>query len=344
MQFKENNQPRFKHREERRSDERSPRFSDKGKMRGNEGKSDRPHKLHFKRDEAYSRSEQIYPAEGKKASGEGSVQIWVKGGNSSVKEKKNGPLSPRAPEKIKKNRLEEMKVYGENACISLFQQRPESIVRLWATVEGAKKLGDVMSYLAQHKKAYHVIDREEMERVTGTEHHGDMCLLVKKTASFVLEGYLQVPKKQDCLVLLDGVNNAQNVGGIIRTCAFYGVKGIITENVDSLNSSAAARVAEGGLEFVRALETKNKHIALVQLRQAGYQIVHLTRHKQAPSLTKIKLAEKVVFVLSEIPASDVAYAEDTTIQLSFNNPLNSGLNVAVNAGILLNQWYQIHIL
>lgn len=113
MQFKENNQPRFKHREERRSDERSPRFSDKGKMRGNEGKSDRPHKLHFKRDEAYSRSEQIYPAEGKKASGEGSVQIWVKGGNSSVKEKKNGPLSPRAPEKIKKNRLEEMKVYGE---------------------------------------------------------------------------------------------------------------------------------------------------------------------------------------------------------------------------------------
>lgn len=33
MQFKENNQPRFKHREERRSDERSPRFSDKGKMR-----------------------------------------------------------------------------------------------------------------------------------------------------------------------------------------------------------------------------------------------------------------------------------------------------------------------
>lgn len=91
MQFKENNQPRFKHREERRSDECSPRFSDKGKMRGNEGKSDRPHKLHFKRDEAYSRSEQIYPAEGKKASGEGSVQIWVKGGNSSVKEKKKRP-------------------------------------------------------------------------------------------------------------------------------------------------------------------------------------------------------------------------------------------------------------
>lgn len=87
-----------------------------------------------------------------------------------------------------------MKVYGENACLTLFQQRPDAIVRLWATVEGAKKLGEMMSYLAENKKAYHVIDREEMERVTSTEHHGDMCLLVKKSPSFVLEGYLQVPK------------------------------------------------------------------------------------------------------------------------------------------------------
>ncbi|MEG9488408.1 TrmH family RNA methyltransferase [Mannheimia indoligenes] len=341
MKFKENNEPRFKTRDEKRTSDRSSRFSEKGKERSFERQNERNdnRNANFQRE----RSEPIYPTEGRKASGEGRVQIWVKGGNSS-KEKKTGPFSPRAPEKIKKNRLEEMKVYGENACITLFQQRPESIVRLWATVESAKKLGDVMSYLAENKKVYHVIDREEMERVTGTEHHGEMCLLVKKSSSFVLEGYLQVPKKQDCLVLLDGVNNAQNVGGIIRTCAFYGVKGIITENVDSLNSSAAARVAEGGLEFVRALETKNKQIALVQLRQAGYQIVHLTRHKQAPSLTKTKLAEKVVFVLSEIPASEIAYMEDTTVQLSFNNPLNSGLNVAVNTGILLNQWYQTHIL
>nr|WP_209289772.1 TrmH family RNA methyltransferase [Mannheimia sp. ZY171111] len=342
MKFKENNAPRFKTREEKRTNERTPRFSEKGKARGFEHKNERNdnRKAHFQRE----RPEQTYPTEGRKPYGEGSVKIWVKGGNNSSKEKKTGPLSPRAPEKIKKNRLEEMKVYGENACLTLFQQRPDAIVRLWATVEGAKKLGEMMSYLAENKKAYHVIDREEMERVTSTEHHGDMCLLVKKSPSFVLEGYLQVPKKQDCLVLLDGVNNAQNVGGIIRTCTFYGVKGIITENVDSLNSSATARVAEGGLEFVRALETKNKQIALVQLRQAGYQIVHLTRHKQAPSLTKTKLAEKVVFVLSETTASEIAYADDTTIQLSFSNPLNSGLNVAVNTGILLNQWYQTHIL
>ncbi|AHG78146.1 TrmH family RNA methyltransferase [Mannheimia varigena] len=342
MNTKFNKAPRLKTVEEKKFQER-PSFKSQERKPRQESER-KPERRSFREERTFEKPQNIYPSEGRKASGEGSVQIWVKGGNAVSNEKKTGPLSPRAPEKIKKNRAEEMKVYGENACLALFQQRPEAIVRLWATVEGAKKLGEMMRYLAENKKAYHVIDREEMERVTGTEHHGDMCLLVKKSPSFVLEGYLQVPKKQDCLVLLDGVNNAQNVGGIVRTCAFYGVKGVIVESGDTLNSSAAARVAEGGLEFVRALETKNKQIALVQLRQAGYQIVHLTRHKQAPSLTKTKLAEKVVFVLSEIPASEIAYTEDTTIQLSFSNPLNSGLNVAVNTGILLNQWYQTHIL
>lgn len=284
-----------------------------------------------------------YPTEARKANGTGKVQINVKNNKLST-EKKTGPLSPRAPEKIKKNRAEEMKIYGENACLSVFQQRPQAIVRLWATVEGAKKLADELSYLANQKKAYHIVDRIEMERVTGTPHHGDICLLVKKSTPFILEGYLNIPRKRDCLVLLDNIHNAQNIGGIMRTCAFYNVKGIIVENSDTLHASAAARVAEGGLEFIRPLESKHKEIALTQLRQAGYQIVHLTRNKQAPSLAKTTLAAKVVFVLNEIPTQDISYPNDTTVQLSFENLLNSSLNVTVSAGILLNQWYQTHLI
>ncbi|MGX2949334.1 TrmH family RNA methyltransferase [Ursidibacter sp. B-7004-1] len=323
-----------------RNSERKVRNDDRSSLRNNERKEEL-RKPKFERHSAPNYD--IYPTEGKKSRGEGSVKISVKGGGRST-EKKTGPLSPRAPEKIRNNRATEMKVYGENACHTLFQQRPDAIIRLWATVEGAKKAGELLSYLAEQKKAYHVVDSEEMERVTGTEHHGGICLLVKKSTPFSLEGYLQIPRQRDCLVLLDGVNNAQNVGGIMRTCAFYGVKGIIVEQNDILNSSNAARVAEGGLEFVHSLETKHKQIALAQLRNAGYQIVHLTRQKQAKALAKTTLNEKIVFVLSEVVANDVEYPEDTNVQLSFANPLNSGLNVAVNTGILLAQWYQSHIL
>ena len=311
--------PKFKTTEEKsfKRNERSQEYSTDRLQRSPKGK------LSLSRQNQRIKPENIYPAEARKANGQGQVTINVKQSAFLQKEKKTGPLSPRAPEKIKKNRAEEMKIYGENSCLTLF---------------------DILSYLAEHKKAYHIVSREEMEKVTGSEHHGNVCLLVKKNRTYSLEGYLQLAHAQDCLVLLDGVNNAQNIGGIVRTCAFYGVKGIISENGECLNSSAAARVAEGGLEFVHTLETKNKQIALQQLRQAGYQIVHLTRHKQVPSFSKVKLAKKVVFVLSEVVSNHIEYSEDTTVQLSVNNPLVSGLNVAVNAGVLLNQWYVSQVL
>lgn len=264
------------------------------------------------------------------------VKVLVKGSVEQTKEKKTGPLSPRAPEKIKKNRSEEMKVYGENACLALFAERPESIVRVWTTVETAHKVGDLFSYLAKNKKVYHVVDRAELELVSGTEHHGGICMLVKKQRPFTLEGYLSVTKQKDCLVFIDGVRNPQNLGGIIRTCAVYGVKGIIIDEPDLLQSANAMRVAEGGMEYINILQAN--HNTLSQLRQAGYQILHTTTDKQAQGLHKVRLKNKVVLLLSESSTSHLAETGDSIANLSFSNPLKSGLNVAVQAGVWLAKW------
>lgn len=284
----------------------------------------------------------IYESTLKKAGDtEGGVKVMVKNSqfDEKIKEKKTGPLSPRAPEKIKKNRAEEMKVYGENACLALFEQRPGSIVRLWATVQMAHKIGDICSYLAVNKKVYHIVDSEELTKVSGTEHHGGICMLVKKSHPFTLQGYLDVPHSEDCLVLLDGVNNAQNIGGILRTCAFFGVKHIITENPESLNSPITLRVAEGGAEYIRVLETADSRHALAALRAADYQIVHIATGKNGTSLDKVQLKNKTVFVLSEGSTENLVSKEDEQVRLSFANPLKSNLNVAVNAGVLLAKWH-----
>lgn len=269
------------------------------------------------------------------------VQVTVKSTGTvyKTKEKKTGALSPRAPEKIKKNRAEEMKVYGENASLALFVERPESIVRLWATVQMSHKIGEVLSYLAENKKAYHVVDSEELARVSGTEHHGGICLLVKKQRTFTLQGYLNIPREEDCLVLLDNVNNAQNIGGVLRTCAYFGVKNIVADNVENLYSAASMRVAEGGAEYVRVLEADYADTALAQLRQAGYQIVHVSHNKQGDSLDKVRLKNKVVFVLSEGSTESLAEKQDTQVRLILASPIKNGLNIAVNAGVLLAKWY-----
>lgn len=269
---------------------------------------------------------------------QGTVKVQIKSSHSASKEKKSGPLSPRAPEIIKKNRAEEIKVYGEQACLALFSHRPHDIVRLWVTQAASKKAGEMMSWLAGQQKAYHVVNNTEMEKVTGTEHHGGFCLLVKKAKTLSLSGYLSLERKQDCLLLLDKVENALNLGGILRTCAFYGVKYIVAEQNHNIQSSATMRVAEGAFEYIKTLETANIDTAIQTLREHGYQVVRVTTNQQAQKLHQLSLQKKVAFVLTEIPNAQLLQ-QDTEVTLSSNNPLNTGLNIAVTTGVLLSYWY-----
>ncbi|OOF42386.1 rRNA methyltransferase [Rodentibacter rarus] len=277
----------------------------------------------------------------KSGGAQGSVKVVVKSTGLAYKpkEKKIGALSPRAPEKIKKNRAEEMKVCGENACLELFALRPESIVRVWATVQMSHKIGEILRYLATNKKVYHIVDDRELSLVSGTEHHGSICMLVKKPRPFTLAGYLAIPHQEDVLVLLDKVNNAQNIGGVLRTCAFYGVKNLITAHPETIYSSAAMRVAEGGAEHLRLLECLDSESALQQLRQAGYQVVHIAQGKEGIPLDKVQFHRKIVFLLSESHTDDLYEKQDLSVRLSLSNPLKNGLNIAVNSGILLAKWY-----
>ena len=347
--FQTNSTKSFQERSPKRAfNDKERRFDDRRNNEKREG--NRPH-FDKKRDDRKPshgfqqqevREPKIAELSLNKANGEsGSVKVMVKstGVSYKAKEKKTGALSPRAPEKIKKNRAEEMKVYGENACLELFAERPESIVRVWATVQMAHRIGEIFSYLAANKKVYHVVDSDELSLVSGTEHHGGICMLVKKQRTFSLQGYLDVPRQEDCLVVLDQINNAQNLGGVVRTCAFYGIKNVVTNQVEQLYAPAAMRVAEGGMEHIRILETESTEIALEALRKAGYQIIHVSTNKQGVALEQLKFAEKVALVLSEGSTDDIREKEDVNVRLSLSNPLKAGLNIAVNTGILLAHWY-----
>ena len=56
-------------------------------------------------------------------------------------------------------------------------------------------------------------------------------------------------------------------------------------------------------------------------------------------MEQLKFAAKVALVLSEGSTDDIRDKQDVNVRLSLSNPLKIGLNIAVNAGILLAHWY-----
>lgn len=48
------------------------------------------------------------------------------------------------------------------------------------------------------------------------------------------------------MLALEDVANPHNLGGMMRSCAHFGVKGVVVQDAALLESGAAIRTAEGG--------------------------------------------------------------------------------------------------
>lgn len=249
---------------------------------------------------------------------------------------------PQAAKAVKSVPGDESKVYSPNACRVLFQQRPESVIRLYVSEKVAPKFSDVMKYLAASKKAYHIVDDAELEKIAASAHHGGIVMLVKNKPIQSIASYLQQNRlKKDCLLALDGIGNAHNLGAIARTCAHFGVSGIIMREPQLLHSGASLRTAEGGGEFVEALSCDDMPLALKLCKEAGYTLITTSSHG-GTSLYNTTLPEKVVVVFGEEMfgvSKNVAKAADIALQIPGTGKVES-LNVSVAASLILGEWYR----
>ncbi|MDL4915688.1 MAG: tRNA/rRNA methyltransferase [Enterobacterales bacterium endosymbiont of Blomia tropicalis] len=245
------------------------------------------------------------------------------------------------PAQIRRQRLEETRVYGENACQALFQSRPDAIVRAWFIQSVTPRFREALRWLAANRKAYHVVDDAEITKASGTEHHGGVCFLIKKRMGMAVSEWLHQADARDCVLALEDVSNPHNLGGIMRSCAHFGVKGLLVNDASLLESGAAVRTAEGGAEHVQAISAYSFNEGLEAFRKAGYTIVTTSSHEGTP-LAKAKLPTKMVLVLGQEREglSDSTFQQgDMSVSIGGTGNVES-LNVSVATGVLLAEWWR----
>ncbi|MCL2918133.1 tRNA/rRNA methyltransferase [Shewanella litorisediminis] len=243
----------------------------------------------------------------------------------------------------KDQRLNETRLYGINACRETFKLRSDEVIKLYLDEETAPKFADVMKYLARNRKAYHVVDADELEKIAGSQHHGGVVMVVRRKPLRDMASYLaaNAGKATDCLLALDGVGNPHNLGAIMRSCAHFGVAGIVMTEAGLLQSGAAARTAEGGMEHVEGIRCDRLTDALQECRQAGYSIITTSSHG-GESLYRSSLPAKVVVVFGEEMdgvSKAVASRADIGVQIPGTGLVES-LNVSVAASLILGEWYR----
>src|SRR6187402_1227678 len=187
----------------------------------------------------------------------------------------------------------ELNVCGWQAVTTLFARHPSEVRRLFFDQATGKRTGELCALLVREKKVYRQVTPAELEKIAGTVHHGGIVAVIgerpmKKITNEVLAGWSRAAAP---LLLLDRVSNANNVGAIVRTAAFFGVNTIVVADhpAQALPGEAAWRVAEGGMEFVDFYRVPALPELCGALKRSHFLIgTSLTGQQLSPSAAKAR--------------------------------------------------------
>jgi TrmH RNA methyltransferase len=264
----------------------------------------------------------------------------------------SAPRPPRAPapaveaprEAAPRRNSDEMRVYGVNACLAVFQRRPEDVRKVYLVESRLGALKAVLAWCVERRLGYRVVENADLDKLTQSQHHEGVCFEVRRRPLLSLSTLLQrLPApKPALLVWLDGVGNPHNFGAVLRSAANFGVHGVIVPRESALNvSGAALRVAEGGAEAVPIAQTAPGEDVFGAMRNAEIETV-ATVPRAGESLYAAALPNRVVFLLGAEGSGLREALVDRAgrhVTIPGSGAVES-LNVAASAAVLFGEWYR----
>ncbi len=156
---------------------------------------------------------------------------------------------------MKNSARNELAVCGFAAVKTLEKNNPQKIQRLYFTKERAPLFGGLCKKMASSKRPYNQVnDPKELEKLCGSVHHQGVVAMIEapEIPALTKDDTARWAQNKEFTILLDRVGNANNLGAIVRSAAFFGIKNIVIplDEAQSSVTTSSYRVAEGGMEYV----------------------------------------------------------------------------------------------
>jgi len=235
----------------------------------------------------------------------------------------------------------EIKYYGIHACLALAAKRPSDIIRVYVDPTNVKMFKPLLKWCAENRKAYHIIPSEELTKVSDSVHHEGVCILAREGAYLTAEVLFKNMPKKACLLYLDGVENPNNFGSILRTAAHFGIPYILGETLPLTPS--ACRIAKGGAELINLISLKKPLETLAALEKQGFAFISTSSHR-GESIYKFSFPPRSIIAIGAESTglqSHLLKRSTHSIQIPGTDAVES-LNVAVATGLCIGEYYRQH--
>lgn len=154
------------------------------------------------------------------------------------------------------------------------------------------------------------VERQFIDQLSATASHQGVIAYAAIKEFVALEDLLTVSKEKGELPLyciLDGIEDPQNLGAIIRTAEASGTHGIIIRARRAVGLTATvAKASAGAVEYVPVARVANISQAIVTLQRNGVWVVGIERTGETPyNQVDFKLASAMVIGSEDKGLSDL---------------------------------------
>ena len=229
-------------------------------------------------------------------------------------------------------------IYGRNAVLEVLEDESIEIHKLhFSDSNKSVEQLDRMVQIAKRREieiAYH--DKKALSRISknAKQDQGVALDIVLKHA--ISEEKFLEHKRNFRVIALDGINNPQNLGMIIRSCAGGNIDAIIIPTKNSAQISPLVIKASAGTLFkLPIIKSRNFKSTLKRFKDNNSKLFTLSSHVNR-SYRDVDYPNRTVFILgneSEGVSREIEELSSDSITIPMRRGVES-LNVAVTASLL----------
>lgn len=226
-------------------------------------------------------------------------------------------------------------ICGRKTFLEIINNKPHVIKKVFAT----EKTADFIKNNTSHSSfSINYMGEKEIGDFLKTDSHQGIAALVSRDNLKRIKDVEKGGKSfnYSMLVALDGIQDSQNFGAILRSAAFFGVDGLIWSPNRSVElSPIVSKVSLGASEIVNLISVGNLGDSLLRLKKLGFWIVLADVDENSVPLSSFSFSEKTILVLGSEGkgvSQRVSKLADEKVHIKGGGILES-LNVS-NAGAL----------
>ncbi len=227
-----------------------------------------------------------------------------------------------------------MIIYGKQVCLHALEHHSEKIKTVYVAQKGANSKGTLPKALFHqyHDKIKFLEEKWAQSMSKGGNHQG----LLIEMDEFAQSSFSEI-KKNNFIVVLDGLTDVGNIGAIVRSAYALGAEAIIATGVKQLNFAGIIRSSSGAMLDMPFMIAPNILDSFNELGQLGFTVYGASM--EGENIQNVIFEEKRVLVmgsegkgLSRKVLSKVNQSVSIEMQHDFDS-----LNVSAAAAILIHR-------